>query len=139
MTNRRMGEIIWDQKPVTLSPEASVREACKCMLDRRVGAVLVVDRAGRLQGIFTDRDAVRCLTEPCDPANTPLQKVMTGDPETMSARATAIEALRLMRDCGFRHIPVVENGVLIGVVSRSDFHGLEHGRLEEETRVWERI
>jgi predicted transcriptional regulator len=52
---------------------------------------------------------------------------------------SCIEALRLMRDGGFRHIPVVENGRVIGVVSRGDFRGLEQDRLDEETGIWERI
>jgi predicted transcriptional regulator len=52
---------------------------------------------------------------------------------------TAIEALRLMRDGGFRHVPVVEDDVVIGVVSRGDFRGLECDRLDVETGIWERI
>ena len=47
--------------------------------------------------------------------------------------------MRLMRDGGFRHVPVVEEGVVIGVVSRGDFRGLEQDRLAEETGIWERI
>ena len=50
-----------------------------------------------------------------------------------------IDALRLMRDGGFRHVPVVDNGTLVGVVSRGDFRGLEQDRLDEETGLWERI
>jgi len=57
----------------------------------------------------------------------------------MKPRSTAIEALRLMHDGGFRHVPVVEQDVVIGVVSRGDFRGLEHDRLDEETGLWERI
>jgi CBS domain-containing protein len=65
--------------------------------------------------------------------------VMTRRPATIRPRATAIDALRLMRDGGFRHVPVVEDGVLLGVVSRGDFRGLEHHRMDEETGMWERI
>ena len=51
----------------------------------------------------------------------------------------AIDALRLMEDCGCRHLPVVENGTVVGIVSRGDFRGLELDRLDEETGIWERI
>jgi CBS domain-containing protein len=64
-------------------------------------------------------------------------KVMTKEPACLPPRHTAIDALRLMRDGGFRHVPVVDNGVLVGVVSRGDFLGLEQDRLDEETGIWE--
>ena len=139
MTNRQMSEILRNQKPLTLPPEASVQEACKHMHARRVGAVLVMDAAGALQGIFTGRDAVRVLAGAKDPAATPLRQVMTRDPATLPPGCTAIEALRLMRDGGFRHVPVVQGGAVVGVVSRGDFRGLEQDRLDEETGLWERI
>ena len=139
MTNRQMSEILRNQKPLTLPPEATVQEACKHMHARRVGAVLVTDAAGRLAGIFTGRDAVRVLAGAKDPAATPLRQVMTRDPVTLPPGRTAIEALRLMRDGGFRHVPVVQGGAVVGVVSRGDFRGLEQDRLDEETGLWERI
>ena len=139
MTNRQMSEILRNQKPLTLPPEATVQEACKHMHARRVGAVLVTDAAGRLAGIFTGRDAVRVLAGAKDPAATPLRQVMTRDPATLPPGCTAIEALRLMRDGGFRHVPVVQDGAVVGVVSRGDFRGLEQDRLDEETGLWERI
>ena len=64
---------------------------------------------------------------------------MTTSPETLPPRSKAIDALRLMRDGGFRHLPVVEDGVVMGIVSRGDFQGLEQDRLDHETGIWERI
>ena len=139
MTNRQMSEILRNQKPLTLPPEASVQEACRHMHARRVGAVLVTETKGGLAGIFTGRDAVRVLAEAKDPAATPLRQVMTRDPVTLPPGRTAIEALRLMHDGGFRHVPVVQDGAVVGVVSRGDFRGLEQDRLDEETGLWERI
>ena len=107
---------------------------------RRVGAVLVTDHGGRLAGIFTGRDAVKFLSLARDPTETLLRDVMTRQPHTMAPGKTAIEALRLMQDGGFRHVPVVDlDGSLVGVVSRGDFRGLEQDRLDEETGYWERI
>lgn len=140
MTNRPMHEIIIRRAPVTLPPGSTVRDACTTMRNHRIGAVLVVDPEDRLVGIFTGRDAIcRMLAEGRDPTRTLLVEVMTRDPETLGPGHRAIEALRLMRDGGFRHIPVVEDGRLVGIVSRGDFHGHEHARLEEESRLWERI
>ena len=140
MTNRPMSEIIKRQEPLALSPTASVEHACQLMRDRRVGAVLVVDDEQRLVGIFTGRDAVcRVLAEGSDAAATKLSEVMTRAPEVLAPDKKAIEALRLMQDCGFRHVPVVDRGRVVGVVSRGDFLGLEQARLDEETALWERI
>lgn len=137
--NREMSEIIRNQQPVMMSESASVQDACKQMHERRVGAVLVTDRNARLLGIFTGRDAVKTLAKGKHVANTHLRDVMTRAPHSMSPRANAIEALRLMRDGGFRHVPVVENDVVVGIVSRGDLRGLEQDRLDEETRIWERM
>ena len=140
MTNRHMHEIITRRHPVTLPPDATVRQACREMRHHRIGAVLVTGPGGRLVGIFTGRDAIgRVLAEGRDPETTPLHAVMTPAPDTMPPHTRAIEALRLMRDGGFRHVPVVDGDRLVGIVSRGDFQGLEHARLEEESRLWERL
>jgi len=139
MTNRPMTEILRRQVPLTLGPEVSLREASRAMAERGVGAVLVTDPAGRLVGIFTGRDAVRVLARGMDAAGTTLGAVMTKAPHSVAPDCTAIEALRLMRDGGFRHVPVLRDGVVAGVVSRGDFRGLELDRLDEETGLWERI
>lgn len=139
MSNRQMSEILHNQKPLTLPPTATVQEACKAMHKRRVGATLVTDSKGRLVGIFTGRDAVRLHARGKDSATTQLRSVMTRRPQTMPPGRSAIEALRLMRDGGFRHVPVVDGELLMGVVSHGDFRGLEHDRLDIETGFWERI
>ncbi|MCC7276251.1 MAG: CBS domain-containing protein, partial [Alphaproteobacteria bacterium] len=124
MTMRLLDDMVRDQDPLTLSQRTSVREACRRMRARNVGAVLVTGDDGRLVGIFTGRDAVcRVLAEGKDPATTHLSGVMSGDPCTIPPRRPAIEALRLMQDGGFRHVPIVEDGKIVGVVSRGDFRG----------------
>jgi CBS domain-containing protein len=137
--NREMAEIIRNQNPLSLSPSATVQDACKQMHERRIGAVLVTDGKGELVGIFTGRDAVRVLAEGKDAQATRLRQVMTKEPHHLPPRHTAIDALRLMRDGGFRHVPVVHEGLVIGIVSRGDFRGLEQDRLDEETGIWERM
>ena len=140
MTMRKMSEIVRHQKPVILSQDTTVKHACSCMRDARVGAVLTIDKNGHLVGIFTGRDAVaRVAAAGRDPATTRLRDVMTREPYTMAPNKAAIDALRLMQERGFRHVPVVDNGRLLGVVSHGDFRGLEQDRLDEETLLWEHM
>jgi CBS domain-containing protein len=140
MTIRRMSDFVRSQVPVTLTSSASVKKACQTMCDQRVGAILVTDDQERLVGIFTGRDAVcRVLAEGKDCVRTKLSEVMTVEFMTMAPGATAIDAIRLMRDGGFRHVPVVDRGQIAGVVSHGDFRGLELDRFDEETGIWERL
>lgn len=139
MANRSIAFIVKDQHPITLGQDDTVQRACQSMWKRRVGAVLVTDGQGLLCGIFTGRDAVRVLSEAKDPAATPLGAAMTSNPQTITPERTAIDALRLMSDCGFRHLPVTIGGKIVGIVSRGDFRGMELDRFEGETTLWERI
>jgi CBS domain-containing protein len=105
------------RKFVTVPPATSVREASEIMARKQVGAVLVVE-AERLLGIFSERDAVfRVIACGLDPATTPLAQVMTPDPKTIKPNNTFGYAMTLMHENGFRHLPVVENGTPIGIVS----------------------
>jgi CBS domain-containing protein len=133
MPQRTLGEIVRDQNPLMLGPDATVAAACAAMHQRRVGAVLVADADRRLLGIFTGRDAVRLLAEGLDAKATRLDAVMTGNPSTLGPRATAMDALLLLNDAGFRHVPIVEDGRIVGIASRYDFRAKEQARLDDET------
>lgn len=137
MPQRTLGEIVRDQKPLMLGPEATVAEAAAAMHARRVGAVLVTDGERNLLGIFTGRDAVRLLAEGLDAKATPVSAVMTRNPTTLGPRATAMDALLTLSDCGFRHLPIVEQGRVKGIVSRYDFRAQEHARMDEESGFME--
>ena len=137
MLERTMAEIIRDQRPLQMRADATIAEACTAMHGRRVGAVLVTDLGGQLKGIFTGRDAVRCLAQGCDARHTKLHEVMTADPVTLTPEQSAIEALRLLDNGGFRHLPICRDGKAVGIVSRYDFRAMEHSRLDEETGFFE--
>lgn len=107
---------------VTVSPEATVAEAAELMSIHHVGAALIV-RDHALAGIFTERDIVRALAAEHDAAGHAVTGWMTTEPVAMPPEATAMEALQTMIDSGFRHIPVVEGGRLIGIVSLRDLSG----------------
>jgi CBS domain-containing protein len=137
---RRLSDIVCNQRPLTLSPSNTVKDACEGMRDRRVGAVLVCDEEGDLVGIFTGRDAVtRIVASGKSPAKTKLHEAMTPNPTTMTSEMTAIDALRLMWDGGFRHVPVVEGERIVGIVSRGDFKANEEDRFEQERTLWEHM
>ena len=139
MINRKLADIIKDQKLLLLAERDTVQKACRCMCEHGTGSVLVVNDQHRLIGIFTGRDAVGALAEGMSAEITTLAKAMTPNPVTITPDCRAIDALREMSDRGFRHLPVVEDGRILGVVSRGDFKGMEIDRLDEETHLWECI
>lgn len=100
------------------SPDTTVGQAAKLMAKRKMSAVMVVDAHGRLVGIFTERDAVhRVIARRLDPDLTRLADVMTPNPQTVAPRETFGYALLQMHEQGFRHMPVVEDGRPVGMVS----------------------
>ncbi len=142
MTNRKLAYIIKDQAPLVLPEGETVQKACSVMLKRRVGCVLVADRSGQLSGIFTGRDAVRLLAKPRSDGATLLAKAMTRAPATIAPESRAIDALQAMTQGHFRHMPVISEGKIRGIVSRGDFKGMEfetlkwceHGCVSEPNR-----
>lgn len=120
---RPVRSIIEDQKPVTASAELTVAAAAQLMKEHRIGALLVVQE-GRLAGIFTERDALfRVIGEGRDPATTRVGEVMTANPRTIAPDRPFGHALHLMYEGGFRHVPVVDGGRPLGVVSARDALG----------------
>src|SRR4029077_17256293 len=119
---RKFSVVTLEHRPITMNEAASVAEACNQMRDRRAGSVLVTADADRLWGIFTGGDAVcRVLAQRREPSTPRLAEVTTRNPATMSPEGTAFDALRLMSDGGFRHVPLAKNGRVLGLVSRGDF------------------
>ena len=120
---RPVRSIIGDQKPVTANADMTVTAAARVMKEQRVGALLVISE-GRLAGIFTERDALfRVIAESRDPAKTRIADVMTANPRTIAPDRPFGHALHLMYEGGFRHVPVVDDGRPLGVVSARDALG----------------
>jgi CBS domain-containing protein len=102
---------------VTTTRDTTVQKAATMMAGRNVGAVMVVDNES-LVGIFTERDlVVRVVAQGLDPAATPIAEVMTPEPQTTSPDVPFGSALAVMHEKGFRHMPVIENGRPVGIVS----------------------
>jgi CBS domain-containing protein len=105
------------KKLLTAPPESTVSTAAQLMASRNVGAVLVVEDE-RLVGIFTERDVVfRVVALGLDPVDTTLASVMTSEPKTLGPKKSYGHAMLLMHEGGFRHVPVVEENRLVGIVS----------------------
>ena len=121
--DRPVRSIIEQQPPVTANADMTVAAASRLMKARRIGAILVLDK-GRLAGIFTERDALfRVIAEGRSPEKTKLSEVMTVNPHTISPDRPFGHALHLMYEGEFRHVPVVENGRPLGMVSARDALG----------------
>ena len=132
MPHRLVRELIAGRKPLTAPGKTTVAAAAELMKRHHVGALMVVEH-GRLVGIFTERDAVfRVLAEKRDPAATNLLDVMTSRPRTIGPDKAVGHALMMMYDGGFRHVPVVEKGKPLGMVSARDALGPELEAFEAE-------
>jgi CBS domain-containing protein len=99
------------------APTVAVRKAARMMAEKNAGAVLISDH-DKLVGIFTERDIVfRVVARGLDPAKTRVVDVMTPDPHVVAPDKPFGYALLVMHERGFRHMPVVHHGKVVGMVS----------------------
>jgi len=104
----------------TVTPQTTIGEAIAAMNQRRIGSILVMD-GERLVGIFTERDVLtRVVPQQLDPRRTPVGEVMTRNPMTIPPNRTVQEAMMIMTDSRKRHLPVVQGGKVLGLVSIGD-------------------
>lgn len=126
------GVISGNQELSCLRPEAMAQEAAALMRERVVGAVMVVD-GGRLAGIVTERDLVfRLIAEGLDASATPIGAIMTKAPETLAPGDSVLDALEKMQSGRYRHLPVVDDGRICGMVSVRDLFAAARRSLEED-------
>jgi phosphoserine phosphatase RsbU/P len=103
----------------TVSPGTTIADAATSMSTHQVGAAIVLD-GERLVGIFTERDVLRAVGSDFDAEQHAVSEFMTRDPKTIGPEVEAHEALESMFAFGFRHLPVVEDGRVVGIVSMRD-------------------
>lgn len=107
--------------PTTVLPETTVGQAIAIMLEKDIGAVLVVDEQGQLAGIFSERDLLKKIAGLIeDFTSLPVSRFMTARPETVPPSATLDFVLHKMDGGGYRHVPVLDQGKPMGVVSVRD-------------------
>ncbi len=115
-----LSEFVKDQKAITVPKEMTVSDAAKAMCDGRVGSALVTEN-GRLIGIVTERDFMKkVVAEGKDPKVVIIKDVMTTDVKTVDASATIESCFQPMKDYKCRHLPVLKEGKLVGIISIRD-------------------
>lgn len=120
---------------VSIQPQATIAEACRLFAEHRIGAVLVMED-DRVVGVFSERDTVRALAQHGGRAlDIPLSEVMTRDVLTCSPEDSIDDIMGVMTACRVRHLPVVEEGRLIGIISIGDVvkYRLEQAALEVDS------
>ena len=115
----------------SVHPDTSVTESVRQMNSEQIGALLVMED-GKLAGIFTERDALtKVLASGMDPVNTKISEVMTKDPYCVDPATTIEEAMSIVSNRRIRHLPIVHNGELVGMVSSGD---LTHCLVEDQAQ-----
>jgi CBS domain-containing protein len=117
---------------VTIRPDASALDAAKLMNDHHIGALIVVSSGGRPVGIFTERDLLtRIVAARRSPESTAVEEVMTREMLVCPPEATMDDMRTLMREKRIRHIPIVGDKGLMGVISIGDLNAAEAKELSD--------
>jgi CBS domain-containing protein len=131
---RPVRDFLADDVLLKASPEETVRDAAIGMAAHHCGAILVC-RDDTLVGIFTERDLIARVVALGGDIDTPLIEVMTANPDVIEADASITTAIRQMRDSGHRHLPVVQEGRILGLLSIRDLpiveRALQHPAVEQ--------
>lgn len=122
MSERTIFQAMSRRHVLSLAPGATVHEAACVMTRANCGSVLIIDHASQLLGIVTERDLMtRVLAKAQDPMSTTVAKIMTPNPQCVTPETKVADAVVIMIERGFRHLPVVaENGRIMGVFSVRD-------------------
>jgi CBS domain-containing protein len=109
------------RRAVTVGPATTVKQALEVMLSHDIGAVMIVDDAGKLLGIFSERDLLTKVADPIvDHTARPVSDFMTANPQTVRPTDTLAFALHQMDAGGYRHLPVLKDGQPLGMISVRD-------------------
>jgi CBS domain-containing protein len=120
----------------TINPQCSVAEAAQILARKRIGAIVIVDGEGAVAGIFSERDIVRLLNAKGAAAlQDEVANWMTRTVVTTSQSASVHSLMEQMTAGRFRHFPVVENGVLVGIVSIGDVVKQRLAEMEQEQQA----
>lgn len=122
----------------TIAPATPVLEVAALLRDKGIGAVVVVDDAGKIMGIASERDIVRALPEHgSDFLGMTISELMTSDVVTCAPTSSVNDIMRMMTRGRFRHVPVLEEGRLVGIVSIGDLVKARIEELEHEKEALE--
>ena len=135
MGRKIVPDLVANQILSTVTPSNTALDAARIMAERNIGAVLVVER-GHLVGICTERDiAQRVCARSRNAEVTLIGEIMTRDPATVAPDETPTRALEIMRRIGCRHLPVMADERIVGMLSIRDLYAAIHQELEEDLRM----
>lgn len=127
-------DVISGQTLYTVSPGDSARAAAQTMKQHRIAAVMVME-GNALVGIITERDmTARLVADGADPETTKVGDIMTADPDTLKPTDTAAQAIKMMIERNYRHLPVKDGDKVVGMVSVRDLYAIYNLELEEDLK-----
>lgn len=117
---------------VTIAPEATVRELIAALSEHNIGAIVVSDDGSQVRGIVSERDVVRSLVADESVLDSPVESIMTREVHTVTPDLAVDELMSVMTERRIRHVPVVVEGALTGIISIGDVVKSRIGELEFE-------
>ena len=134
MIRKIVPDVISGQTLQKVTPRENVRVAATLMRDKKIAAVLVMD-SDRLVGIITERDMTsRVVAAGLNPDTAVCADIMTANPDTLSPDDTASDAISMMRERNYRHLPVVKGERVVGMVSVRDLYAVYNTELQQDLR-----
>ena len=131
-------DIVKKQTISSLKKDNTIFEAATMMTSANVAAIIILDDARKIVGIVTERDLTRrAIAKNLDPKKTLIKEIMTKNPDSLAPNDSASNALELMQSRHFRHLPVVDGGTCVAMVSIRDLYIAAKSSLEENIRETE--
>jgi|TARA_B100001750_G_scaffold226355_1_gene219046 CBS domain-containing protein len=133
MDKKIVPDVIGKQTIWSTSQDASVFEAARLMSEKKIGGVLVIAEPYKLVGIITERDlTTKVIANNLNPKKTRVEEIMTTNVHTISPKDSPRNALAKMKKLGFRHLPVVDNNRIVGIVSIRDLYSFVQKELKKD-------
>lgn len=134
MMRKIVPDVINNQSLITVNPGDTARATAKLMHEKRIAAVLVTEGEA-LVGIITERDmTARVIAAGADPETTKAKDIMTADPDTLHPDDAPAQAIKMMIERNYRHLPVTDGDNLVGMVSVRDLYAIYNLELEEDLK-----
>jgi CBS domain-containing protein len=134
MYRKIVPDVISGQTIQKVTPNETVRATARMMREKKIAAVVVME-GERLVGIITERDmTTRVIAAGLNPDTTLARDIMTANPDTLGPGDLASEAIRLMRERNYRHLPVVDGMAVVGMVSVRDLYAVYNTELEQDLK-----
>ena len=134
MMRKIVPDVISGQTLVTVKPNDTARAIAKVMHESRIAAVLVTE-SDALVGVITERDmTTRVIAGSLDPDVAKAKDIMTADPDTLHPDDTPAQAIKMMIERNYRHLPVRDGDSLVGMVSVRDLYAIYNLELEEDLK-----